>query len=190
LGPTNKSLFSQAALTGSLAICTIATPFYLQPKETVMHLSQVLPQLFVGSCPTKTDDINHLKADYGITAILNLQTDHDFDYCDLDWGRIESRCNELGIAVQRIPIRDFDGEDLRRKLSQCVQALDTLLKNGQTVYTHCNVGMDRSPSVAIAYLVWRQSWNLNDAIEHVTRCRSCSPNIEAIVQAGSDRAAA
>jgi protein-tyrosine phosphatase len=119
-----------------------------------------------------------------------LQTDHDFDYCDLDWGRIESRCNELGIAVRRIPVRDFDGEDLRRKLSQCVQALDILLKNGQTVYIHCNVGMGRSPSVAIAYLVWRQSWNLDDAIEHVTRCRSCSPNIEAIVQAGSDRAAA
>ena len=155
-----------------------------------MHLSQVLPQLFVGSCPTNTDDINHLKADYGITAILNLQTDHDFDYCELDWGRIESRCNELGIAVQRIPVRAFDGEDLRRQLSQCVQALDTLLKNGQTVYTHCNSGMDRSPSVAIAYLVWRQSWNLNDAIEHVTRCRSCSPNIEAVVQAGIDRAAA
>ena len=155
-----------------------------------MHLSQVLPQLFVGSCPTNTDDINHLKVDYGITAILNLQTDHDFDYCELDWGRIESRCNELGIAVRRIPVRDFDGEDLRRKLSQCVQALDILLKNGQTVYIHCNVGMGRSPSVAIAYLVWRQSWNLDDAIEHVTRCRSCSPNIEAIVQAGSDRAAA
>jgi hypothetical protein len=99
----NRLLLDQAALTGNLAISTIATLF-CSPRRLVMHLSQVLPQLFVGSCPTNTDDINHLKADYGITAILNLQTDHDFDYCELDWGRIESRCNELGIAVQRIPV--------------------------------------------------------------------------------------
>ena len=26
-----------------------------------MHLSQILPQLFVGSCPARADDINHLQ---------------------------------------------------------------------------------------------------------------------------------
>ena len=82
-----------------------------------MHPSQILPRLFVGSCPAKADDINHLKTDYGITAILNLQTDHDFDYWDLDWGRIEGRCGELQIELRRIPIRDFDGLDLQKKLS-------------------------------------------------------------------------
>ncbi len=75
-----------------------------------MQLSQVLPQLFVGSCPTNTDDINHLKADYGITAILNLQTDHDFDYCDLDWGRIR-------VALQRVGNRSAadSGQSFRRR---------------------------------------------------------------------------
>jgi atypical dual specificity phosphatase len=155
-----------------------------------MHLSQVLPRLFVGSCPANADDFNHLKADYAITAILNLQTDDDLDYWDLDWNRLEARCRELEIKVRRIPVRNFDGPGLCGKLSECVEALDELLRDGHTVYAHCNVGTYRSPSVAIAYLVWRQSWNLDDAIEHVTRCRSCSPDIEAIVQAGRDRAAA
>jgi protein-tyrosine phosphatase len=155
-----------------------------------MNLSQVLPRLFVGSCPTHTDDIDHLKTDYGITAILNLQTDHDFDYYDLNWDRIEAHCQESGLEVRRIPVRDFDGVDLKKSLPQCVKTLDDLLAAGHTVYTHCNIGMGRSPSVAIAYLVWRQGWNLDDAIEHVTRYRSCSPNLEAMVQAGSDRAAA
>jgi hypothetical protein len=45
-----------------------------------MNLNHILPRLFIGSCPTHADDINHLKVDYGITAILNLQTDSDFDY--------------------------------------------------------------------------------------------------------------
>jgi protein-tyrosine phosphatase len=155
-----------------------------------MNLSQVLPRLFVGSCPANADDINHLKADYGITAILNLQTDQDFDYCDLDWNRIETRCRELAIEVRRIPIRDFDGLDLRKNLPQCVQVLSDLLSDGRTVYAHCNVGAGRSPSVAIAYLVSRQGWKLDDAIEHITKSRSCSPDIEAIVSAGGNRAAA
>ena len=155
-----------------------------------MHLSQILPQFFVGSCPANADDINHLKTDYGITAILSLQTDHDFDYWDLDWSRIETRCRELAIEVRRIPVRDFDGLDLRKKLSSCVKTLDELLSSGRTVYIHCNVGTGRSPSVAIAYLVWKQGWNLDDAIEHVSKVRSCSPNIDAIVSAEGDRAAA
>jgi protein-tyrosine phosphatase len=154
-----------------------------------MHLSQVLPHLFVGSCPTSTDDIDRLKTDYGVTAILNLQTDHDFDYWDLDWGRLAAHCQESGIDVRRIPVRDFDGLDLRKRLSECVQALDELLRASHTVYLHCNVGAGRSPSVAIAYLHWKQGWNLDEAIEHVTRCRSCSPNIEAIVLASGDTVA-
>jgi protein-tyrosine phosphatase len=155
-----------------------------------MNLSQVLPRLFVGSCPTHADDINHLKTDYGISAILNLQTDNDFDYWDLDWNRLEARCRELKIEVRRIPVRDFDGQDLQSKLPQCVQALAELLDTGRTVYAHCNVGSGRSPSVAIAYLHWRDGWNLDDAIEHVARCRPCSANIEAIMAASSRRAAA
>ena len=105
-----------------------------------MTANQVLPHLFIGSCPTSTDDIHHLKTEYGVTAILNFQTDNDLDYWDLEWSRIEARCQELGLELRRIPIRDFDGVDLRHKLPQCVAALDELLRNGQTVYMHCNVG--------------------------------------------------
>jgi protein-tyrosine phosphatase len=155
-----------------------------------MTADQVLPHLFIGSCPTSIDDIHHLKTDYGITAVLTFQTDNDLDYWDLDWSRIETRCREMGIELRRIPIRDFDGVDLRHKLPQCVGELDDLLRNDQTVYMHCNVGTGRSPNVAIAYLVWKRGWKVDDAIEHVTKCRSCSPDIDAIVLAGGDRAAA
>jgi dual specificity phosphatase 12 len=97
----------------------------------------------------------------------------------------------LQIEVRRIPIRDFDGLDLRQKLRSCVAALDELARGGHTVYVHCNVGAGRSPSVVIAYLVWKQGWNLDDAIEQVTKYRSCSPNIDALLSAGGgDRAAA
>ena len=88
--------------------------------------------------------------------------------------------------MRRIPVRDFDEVDLREQLPHCVETLDELLKKNHTVYIHGNFGTRRSPSVVIAYLVWCQGWNLDNAIEHVTRGRSCSPDIEVIVQMGSD----
>jgi hypothetical protein len=43
-----------------------------------MDFDEILPNLFVGSCPRNQGDIDHLKTDVGITAVLNLQTDDDF----------------------------------------------------------------------------------------------------------------
>ena len=39
-----------------------------------MNLSQIQPHLFVGSCPKRSDDLERLKVEHGVTAILSLQT--------------------------------------------------------------------------------------------------------------------
>lgn len=155
-----------------------------------MDIRRVLRQLYVGSCPTSVEDIDHLKADHHITAVVNLQTDDDFDRCNLDWNSLEARYHELGVAVRWIPLRDFVGPNVQRTLSECVAALDELLRVGHTVYIHCNLGAVRSPTVIVAYLVQKRGWDSEDAIEYVTRYCSCSPAIEAIVSAGADRVAA
>ena len=155
-----------------------------------MNLSQVLPRLFVGSCPADASDINRLRTEFGITAILNVQTDDDLNCRGLDWPWCEAQCRELDIEMHRVAINDHDGCDLLEKLPDCVQSLDELLSNGHTVYVHCNFGVSRSPTVVLAYLVWRLEWNLDDATDYVTRCRSCSPAIKAIVRAGRDYVAA
>jgi protein-tyrosine phosphatase len=155
-----------------------------------MDVSRVLRQLYVGSCPASVEDIDRLKANYRITAILNLQTDDDFQRCHLDWNSLEARCHELEIEVRRIPLRDFAGLKVQRTISECVAALDELLQAGHIVYIHCNLGAVRSPTVVVAYLVQRRGWDLEDAIECVTRCCSCSPVIHAIVSVSSGRVAA
>ena len=107
-----------------------------------MNPSQVLPRLFVGSCPANSDDIDRLKTDHGITAILSLQTDDELGQI-----RIEAHCDELGIRVQRIPVQAFAGEeDGPGQLSQCVAALDKLLRGGHVVYAHCNLARSVRPA--------------------------------------------
>jgi protein-tyrosine phosphatase len=144
-----------------------------------MDYHQILPMLFIGSHPENAADIERLKRT-GITAVLNLQTDDDMKYFKLNWTSLARCYKTRGIEVRRAPVRDFDPADLQEKLPACVSALSDLLASRHTVYLHCSAGAGRSPSVAIAYLFQREGWDLDKAIAHVTQCRPCSPNLEAI----------
>jgi atypical dual specificity phosphatase len=152
-----------------------------------MDHSPVLPNLHVGSCPKTSSDIDQLKRDIGITAVVNLQTEADFAWWDIDWPVLEGHYRETDMEVRRLPVVDLNPHSLRSNLPQCVEALEALLKNGHTVYLHCNVGVNRSPSVTIAYLHWIEGRTLNDAVDHVKHCRSCSPYVDAIRLATEDR---
>ena len=63
---------------------------------------------------------------FGITAVLNVQTDEDMTHYGIIWHRLESHYRSVGIDVRRIPVRDFDPDDLRGKLPMCVELLDEL----------------------------------------------------------------
>lgn len=145
-----------------------------------MDYHQIFPRLYVGGYVAAGDDVARLKHEIGVTAVLNLQTDDDMRYLKLDWDSLLDCYKVYGIEVRRVPVRDFDATDLQRKLPASVSALSELLESGHTVYLHCSAGAGRSPSVAIAYLRWRCGWTLDRAVAHVTQCRPCTPNIEAI----------
>ena len=140
-----------------------------------MDYSQILPNLFVGSYSKTAEDIAQLKS-VGISGILNLQTQEDFDFYGVDWPEKRTIYFAQRIEVRRVPITDFDDNDLRDKLPEAVRVLGELLGEGHTVYIHCNVGVNRSPSVVISYLHWSLGWSLDDAERHVRKCRSCSPD--------------
>src|SRR5271166_3435068 len=103
-----------------------------------MDVSKVLPNLFVGSFPKNPEDIDQLRRESGITAVLNVQTDDDMAYWGVNWYRLAPYYRESGIEVRRVQVEDFNPEDLRRQLPECVEVLDDLLRQGHTVYVHCN----------------------------------------------------
>jgi atypical dual specificity phosphatase len=154
-----------------------------------MDFDQILPQLFVGSCPIDPADIDLLKSHFGITAVLNLQTEEDFTYWGINWQEVEAAYHRSGIELRRVPVQDFNREDLRQRLPACVQALDELLRSGHTVYLHCTGGVNRSPSTAVAYLHWVQGMGFDEAANYVKERRACDPCVEAIRLATEDRAA-
>lgn len=145
-----------------------------------MEYAQLLDQLFLGSRPETIADIDRLQLQSGITAVLNLQTDDDMRAVNLIWEPIEAYYRKSVIELCRVPVRDFDPVDLREKLPKCLRALDHLLAANHSVYLHCTIGAARSPTVAIAYLHWLRTWDLEEAAAYVKRRWECSPNMEAV----------
>ena len=152
-----------------------------------MDLTRIIPKLYVGSCPRIPKDIDRLHDEFGVTAVVNLQTDVDLAQWNIRWRTLETRYRRLGITVRSIPIEDFDAEDLRRRLPDGAAALHELLAAGHTTFVHCSVGVNRSPSVVIACLHWFFGWDLQEAINRVTTERACDPHVEAIRLASEDR---
>jgi hypothetical protein len=151
----------------------------------LMDFDQILPNLYVGSYPEDTSDIDRLHA-AGITAVLSLQSEEDCDYLGLETADLAGRYASLGLETRRVSIRDFDDGDLRDKLPVAVETLAELLEDGHAGFVHCTAGVNRSPSVVICYLHWMLGWDLQRAAEHVTSCRRCDPMMTVIRQATDD----
>jgi protein-tyrosine phosphatase len=151
-----------------------------------MYYSQILPNLQLGSCLRSPNDVDDLKRNLGITAVLNLQTDEDFRYWEINWPALLDRFLSCSILVRRVQVRDFDTEDLRDKLAECVRGLQELLDADHIVYLHCTAGIGRSPSVATTYLVWCRGMSLDDAVSYVKTRHRCAPDLDAIRSVTSD----
>ncbi len=155
----------------------------VRSRKQKMNQSRIEPNLFVGSCPHDADDVEQLRSEHGITAVLNVQTDEDMEDCGINWEGLRNAYDQAGITVRREPVRDFDADALRERLPACVRALEELLDEDHTAYVHCTYGINRSTTTVIAYLHRCQAWELADALGHVQRQRTCDPLVQAIVAA-------
>jgi protein-tyrosine phosphatase len=142
--------------------------------------SKILPELYVGTFPTSVQDIDRLKDDCTITAVLNLQTDADMNWHNLDWTNIEGYYRACKIEVWRMPIHDFNPKDLQSKLAQAVVTLNDLIRAGHRVYVHCTAGVNRSPTVVIAYMHKYRGYDLKTAAKMVQDFRTCEPYLDVI----------
>lgn len=145
-----------------------------------MDCNHVSDRLIVGEYPSGPEDAGWLAREMGVSAVLNLQTDEDLDGLGVDWKELGGAYEALGIEVRRVPIRDFDPEDLAVHLQRAVRELRELLDAGHTVYLHCTAGAGRSPSVAVAYFHWVEGRGLLEAERLVVSRRACQPDVDAI----------
>lgn len=148
--------------------------------------NRITPRLYVGNAPRSIDDIDILRKVCGVSGVLNLQTDADMAWINVDWPKMEKHYQVCGMEAIRVPIHDFDIAELRDKLPRCAAAVDILAQDGSIVYIHCTAGINRAPTVAIAYLYRYLGFDLDKAIHTVTKARMCDPHLEALYECQFD----
>ena len=140
----------------------------------------IVKGLAVGPYPRDPAQVLSLQRS-GFSAVLNVQSDIDFRERAIQWDLFWKFYVARGMHVVRYPIRDFDTADLCAKLPGAVEVLDQLITGGHSVYLHCTAGVNRSPSVAIAWLIAHRGFNLEDANAHFMAIRSVAvPDLSAL----------
>ncbi len=64
---------------------------------------------------------------------------------------------------------------MRERLEAALDDLHSLMRERRRVYLHCNAGLNRAPTLAIAYLRAHRRMSLDEALAHVKKRRACGP---------------
>jgi len=98
----------------------------------------------------------------GVNAILSLQeADRDLPAAVIE--RMRAAC-EPAILFRNVGIPDYDPQGLISRLPAALEALQSLHGEGRVVYLHCTEGINRAPSVALAYLVVAERLDVDSAL--------------------------
>ena len=137
-------------------------------------ISELRNDLLIGEYPRECD-IPWLKEQYRVSGVHSLQDDDDLRINGLDFGALDEVCQRHGIRLVRTPIQDGSSDDMAARLGAALEALRQLVRENRRVYLHCNAGMNRAPTLAIAYLRTDCGMSLNEALAHVKARRACGP---------------
>jgi protein-tyrosine phosphatase len=146
-------------------------------RNTPPGVTVILPQLLIGEYPTAAD-AEWLRATHQISAVVSLQDDADLMSKGLSLEELERAYERHGLVFHRVPVPDGSAQVLAARLDQIVTLVGRLTAHGHRVYLHCNAGMNRAPTVAIAYLHAVHGWSLSAAREFVKDRRHCVPYMQ------------
>jgi protein-tyrosine phosphatase len=146
-------------------------------RTTPPCVTVIFPHLLIGEYPSAAD-VLWLREAHQATAVVSLQDDADLMCKGLTLEELERAYERHGVVFHRVPVPDGSAQVLPARLDQIVALLGRLTAHGHRVYLHCNAGMNRAPTVAIAYLHAVHGWNLSAACEFVKARRHCVPYMQ------------
>lgn len=150
---------------GSMSQTRIKTPVEIEDEILRCEspkISEIIPGLFLGN------ESNASSMCSRVGAILNMTPKN-------------SRCDhpEHNQSYLQIPLQDFGGQQIEKYFSQTNAFIDGNIANN--IYIHCQMGVSRSATIVIAYLMWKMRMSLDNAIQYVKSKRPCiKPNIDFI----------
>lgn len=131
-----------------------------------MEANKIIPHLYLGS---RDNSYTHPKK---FDLVINL------DYPDnLAPNQKILEYKHKGVRIVNLGIDDFIKTKIIKTFDTLVKLIDLYLKQKRNVLVHCRMGVSRSASIVIAYLMWKYNLTYRDAYKFVKSQRDIiSPN--------------
>uniref|UniRef100_A0A671MDQ4 Dual specificity protein phosphatase 26 n=2 Tax=Sinocyclocheilus anshuiensis TaxID=1608454 RepID=A0A671MDQ4_9TELE len=82
----------------------------------------------------------------------------------------------MGITYMGIDAYDSPTYDMSANFNKAAEFIHTALKEGGKILVHCHVGVSRSATIVLAYLMLKHNMTLVEAIQKVKEGRGVFPN--------------
>ncbi|XP_037113650.1 dual specificity protein phosphatase 26-like [Syngnathus acus] len=148
-----------------LAVCELERLLFTG-KAIISHADEVWPRLYIGdqhSAENKNDLFKH-----GITHILNAAHSQRRGSPNIYQG--------MKISYMGVEANDSCTYDMSVNFQAAADFIHMALSRGGHVLVHCQVGVNRSATLVLAYLMLKQRLTLVEAICAVKENRGVIPN--------------
>nr|XP_023011877.1 dual specificity protein phosphatase 10-like [Leptinotarsa decemlineata]XP_023011878.1 dual specificity protein phosphatase 10-like [Leptinotarsa decemlineata] len=126
--------------------------------------SKVLPFLYLGNSKDAAD-LSCLRG-LGTTCVLNVTS------------QLPGYHEECGITYKQIPATDSGHQNLKQYFEEAFEFIEEARKSGSRVLVHCQAGVSRSATIAIAYIMKFNQMSMVEAYKKVKEARPIiSPNL-------------
>jgi len=121
------------------------------------YYNQIIPNLYLG-------DLNKaLDSQKEFDIIINLS---GYDYFPL-----------APTKIYTFDIDDHSSSDIIEPINLFLPIIDEGLSLNKKILVHCLMGLSRSPSIIVAYLMKKNSWSFDEAVKFVNSKRTHPINI-------------
>ncbi|XP_043505587.1 dual specificity protein phosphatase 3-like isoform X1 [Polistes fuscatus] len=131
---------------------------------------EVYPGIFIGDATTAKNK-NYL-ARIGITHLLNAAEGKKFGFVNTD----RNYYSNTRIKYLGLPLADLPTVDISKYFYTAASFIDEAVSNNGKVFVHCMVGVSRSATCVLAYLMIKKNMLAVDAIRIVREKRDIHPN--------------
>jgi protein-tyrosine phosphatase len=106
---------------------------YNTPEDHKNEFDEIFPNLILGEKPTQENLIKH-----NFTHVLSI---------------IDSPLELTGFITKVVDIKDKHDSNIEEHFDSCTEFIHSALKEGGKIYVHCKMGISRSSTIVIAYIM-------------------------------------
>ncbi|ATZ80580.1 dual specificity protein phosphatase [Bodo saltans virus] len=155
-------------LWGYGKILTYTQPTINQITASKFDINKVCDCVYIGdfSSACNTDELKKIGITHIVTAIIGVEPMYPDKF-----------------TYHVVDITDRSHSEINKHFDECSDFIDNCVKNNGKVLVHCKYGVSRSATLIAAYLIRKQNYTTNSAINLIQKSRTqIKPNDGFVLQ--------